>query len=111
MAERVDFYSKKVNKRYIDCELAEKSLSQKIIEANQNTITKHLEGGLIVATEVIRELPTADVVPVVRCENCKHWWKENELCLHPKCCHGKVAVVFANSTHFCSYGERKTNNE
>lgn len=52
-----------------------------------------------------------DVVPVVRCKNCKHWWEENELCLHPKCCHGKVAVVFANSTHFCSYGERKTNNE
>ena len=56
--------SNKTMKRYIDCELLEKSLAQKIIEVNQNTVTKHLEGGLIVTTEVIRKLPTADVQEV-----------------------------------------------
>lgn len=43
----------------------------------------------------------------VICKDCKYWWRENELCVHPKCCDGNVAVVEAQTTHFCSYGERK----
>jgi hypothetical protein len=52
----------------------------------------------------------ADVVEVVRCKDCKHWWAENELCGNPKCCHEYCAVVDALATHFCGYGERKTDN-
>lgn len=52
--------------------------------------------------------PTVDAVEVVRCKDCKHWWKNNELCVHPKCCKAFVAVVEAPETHFCSYGERRT---
>ena len=67
---------------------------------------RHIDGK-VDANDIAR-FPTTDVVPVVRCNDCKYWWKENELCLHPKCCYGKVAVVFATSTHYCSYGERSS---
>ena len=57
----------------------------------------------------IRELPAADVAPVVRCRNCKHAW------IHP-CgyvyCHrdGRNAYEMTfNLDSFCSYGERKDN--
>ena len=49
-------------------------------------------------------------VEVVRCKDCKHWWKIAELCTHEKCCEGVVAVVSAPPTHFCGYGERKGNS-
>lgn len=55
----------------------------------------------------VMDAPTVDAVPVVRCKDCKHWWKTNELCNHPKCCDGMVSIVEAPKTHFCSYGERK----
>ena len=48
------------------------------------------------------------VESIVSCHECKHWWKANELCVHPKCCEGCVAVVEAPADHYCGYGERKT---
>ena len=57
----------------------------------------------------IREAPTVDAVPVVRCKDCKHkgWVQEP--------CHGKSVdyckvwdCTLRNlETTFCSYGERK----
>lgn len=47
-----------------------------------------------------------DWEPVVRCNDCVYWWKENKLCIHPKCCEGVVAVVEAPAKHYCGYGER-----
>lgn len=48
---------------------------------------------------------------IVRCKDCKHWWKENELCAHPKCCESWMCVVEAQKDHFCAYGERRCDNE
>ena len=60
-------------------------------------------------TEVVADyLLDNDVVPVVRCKDCKHWWKENEMCNHPQCCDGAYVVVEAPKDHYCGYGERKT---
>ena len=55
--------------------------------------------------------PTVDVVKVVRCKDCKHWWKSKLLCTHVKCCDvpAHKAVMTAEPDHFCSYGERKDN--
>ena len=57
----------------------------------------------------IKNRPAADVVPVVRCRDCKHAW------IHP-CgyvyCHrdGRNAYEMTfNLDSFCSYGERKDN--
>ena len=56
---------------------------------------KEIHGGkrsLLIDTE-----PTADVVEVVRCKNCKHR-KKNTFCLHN--------MRYEDDNGFCSYGER-----
>ena len=65
--------------------------------------------GLDRAQRAILDAPSADVVPVVRCLDCKHAW------IHP-CgyvyCHrdGRNAYEMTfNLDSFCSYGERKDN--
>ena len=62
------------------------------------------------ATLILREAPTVDAVPVVRCRECKHHYWEQEPC------HGK-SVHYCKLPHmrgvevfkefFCYYGERK----
>ena len=56
------------------------------------------------AGKAIRNAPTIDAVPVVRCKDCKHW---NDAChsLGTGDCHPLERVTF--KTFFCSYGERK----
>ena len=69
--------------------------------------------GLYEATELIDDIPAADVAPVVRCKDCKHYRNHpNGLCyLHtePKenaRGHSGNAVC-VEPDDFCSYGERK----
>ena len=48
----------------------------------------------------IRHEPTADVVEVVRCKDCKHWSKEFKACyIHDFC------EIF-QSDYYCASGER-----
>lgn len=66
------------------------------------------------AIEILTEIeysPTADVVEVVRCKDCRHW---HRTCFDPlvehwegECLHHKIEVMFEND--FCSDGERRTN--
>lgn len=52
------------------------------------------------------EFPAADVEPVVRCRECKHWCFETGLCnLHSN--FSKSVLHFFDEYDFCSYGERK----
>lgn len=51
------------------------------------------------AIDALCELPSADVVEVVRCKNCK-WWTGIE------CANRDIDVV--NDEEYCSYGERTT---
>ena len=61
----------------------------------------------ILAKEEIRDAPTIDAVPVVRCKDCKHY--DMGVCLkiysdgnvHSAAWHSR------NPDDFCSYGERK----
>ncbi len=62
---------------------------------------------------VVEEQPVADVVPVVRCKDCKHYttwthpsarWKGKEL--HCGRIRRKV-----NPNDYCNYGERRCNDE
>lgn len=54
--------------------------------------------------EFIRSIPTADVVEVVRCKDCEYLHSDD---------HGGYCVFrgFATSDDFCSFGERKDENE
>ena len=52
--------------------------------------------------EAIRRIPSADVVEVVRCKDCKWWSGKN----YDGCClKNGLATRYANS--YCSDGERK----
>lgn len=61
---------------------------------------------------VLREMPAADVVQVVRCRECKHSTKPaklTEIYGQPgtlTCHHGPCNRRNVNENDFCSYGER-----
>lgn len=50
------------------------------------------------------KIPTADVVEVVRCKDCKHFGKDMGYGKHD--CK-KYEMPYCLETDFCSYGERK----
>ena len=55
------------------------------------------------------KLPTADVVEVVRCKDCKHYWNYMGIdkMHYMKCTYDPVCDTPIHEMHFCSYGERK----
>lgn len=53
----------------------------------------------------IKNRPAADVVPVVRCMDCKYWQDNNDGYPHEECRWGHGETPDAND--FCSYGERR----
>ncbi len=67
--------------------------------------------GLVKAHEIVADLSPADVVPVVRCRDCKHVrkWRSEESAKKfgqiYECARGVLACPDPND--FCSYGERK----
>lgn len=97
--------------RYIDAEIA-----VEIINRYRNTID---ENGKTVADAIIDILkvftPTADVVSVVQCENCKSDFIEPVRCRD--CTHGEAGAYTdlyceyfdwgITADDFCSYGERR----
>lgn len=50
----------------------------------------------------------ADVAPVVRCKDCKHFDPENHHCDHHM---GTAAPLRRKPDDFCSYGERRGGGE
>ncbi len=63
--------------------------------------------GLDRAQRAILDAPAADVVPVVKCQDCKHR-TESGNCGHPRH-HGILPSAYPYD--FCSYGERKEGAE
>ena len=54
----------------------------------------------------IKNAPTVDAVPVVRCKDCKHWHKDTVFCGYMP--YGEASErVNWYADDFCSYGERK----
>ena len=57
------------------------------------------------ATLILREAPTVDAVPVVRCRDCKYRFKNNG---HSRDgCPIIDANIWMDDDDFCSHGERK----
>ena len=71
----------------------------------------------------ISKLPAADVVPVVRCRECKHWGDEDgklqssdgvlfaRCKIHNYLLDGRHTGWCPTDNDFCSYGERKEGAE
>ena len=62
------------------------------------------------ALREIRNAPTADVAPVVRCKDCKYGDYESKPDGAMACLRTKDGF-WRKETDFCSYGERKDNDE
>lgn len=54
------------------------------------------------ARGAISEIPAADVVPVVRCKDCKHYKPEEYECG----CDFGGGLPYVKADDFCSYGDR-----
>lgn len=98
-------------KRYIDAD------ALGIGKADRNAFTiPEFADGWNGAIEIIANAPTADVVEVVRCRDCKHWtdasfdtvteshWGE---CRKPL---GDYRYCETSEEDYCSYGERREDN-
>lgn len=58
-----------------------------------------------VGKAVIDNLPTIDAVPVVRCKDCKYFE------FGDYCAEDKMEHSHCRENDFCSYGERRENDE
>lgn len=60
---------------------------------------------------MLEALPAADVAPVVRCKDCKHFY-DTDINPHHVCKRGGSQVwdVEFMADDFCSYGERRADN-
>jgi hypothetical protein len=59
--------------------------------------------------DTLQDMPSADVAPVVRCENCIHWSDSNQ-CARPELSGNRWHDAKYFDTlpdDYCSYGERK----
>ena len=72
---------------------------------NESVMPEEWRSGMLDAYDEVKSyVPSADVVEVVRCKNCKHWQKNTEFC-------SKFSTL--SVTHrmppwaFCCLGERK----
>lgn len=61
----------------------------------------------IVEDLCIKDAPTVDAVEVVRCRECKWWWKEWETCTNNNLVDGHNCATTFKADSFCSYGERR----
>lgn len=66
-------------------------------------LERQASSGKILSVMSIADVPTADVVEVVRCGNCKHSNEDGTICRYSV---GRAV----EPTHYCSYGERKNEN-
>lgn len=81
-----------------------------LLDEKPNQIGEAMRGGIRKALRCISEAPTADVVKVVRCKDCK-WYQEGKLLAPNKFCFRlqhppedrKIGYNYAPDD-FCSYG-------
>lgn len=62
----------------------------------------------VIANRILDEIPTADVVEVVRCKDCKHY--ENHKKKVFENCVRNDRFIPMSPYDFCSYGERRDDN-
>lgn len=87
---------------------AEFKETRKLILAGE-THLDNLAEGFTEADRVIRQMPTVDAVPVVRCKDCERWDDDPDTYGKDDGPRGKCMKSFETmqADGFCSYGERK----
>ena len=79
-------------------------------EAAYKTLTEYYHHSSGVQHTVLREalnrVPTADVVEVVRCKDCRYFHNGYD----EKCCINHKGVVATDDNGFCHHAERRADN-
>ena len=88
----------KTMSRYIDADALKRRVGELIVPEWVRTLIRTW----------LESAPTVDAVPVVRCQNCKHYCGEDTYTNH-RICKMWNEEVFANG--YCYYGERKDGAE
>ena len=95
-------------KEYIEREAALRAIGYMSIEPSKEPDI--IELTLLTAQKVLKKIPAADVVEVVRCKDCKHYSYEQSIHRY-ECNIFNGAYEFigypTKPNDFCSYGERK----
>ena len=92
-------------KEYIEREATKQLIESKMtkIAAKSGDARSHIIQGYMLgkahAKDWVDQIPTADVVEVVRCRECKHFM--SNYCTHD------LAMNYCCGNDFCSYGARK----
>ena len=48
----------------------------------------------------------ADMVEVIRCKDCKYFWRDKETCIHENHRDGIRCITNVKEDHYCGYAER-----
>lgn len=89
--------------RYIDADALKEAIKYYHSHTgDQSTNAEHYAYGVVL--KYIDRTPTANVVEVVRCKDCKYWTTKNDgYCSNM----GALVLVGDKNSNFCGYGERK----
>ena len=87
---------------YVYCHNCENDESDYCEMCHRKSMNWSASKGVI--EDVIKSLPSAEAVEVVRCKDCK--WYDKFSPIHTKC-RCKLAKWWCNDKDFCSYGERR----
>ena len=94
--------------RYIDVEPLEKALKMNVngFKHEGSDYARGYDSALTTMKDMLQGFPTADVVEVVRCKDCKFYkdWGDCITCLYWT----EDWDVSTEPNAFCSYGERRT---
>lgn len=95
--------------RYIDADAFLKKI-EKYSLSNGTTLGKH-SGIADEIIDILKATPTADVVEVVRCKDCKYFILDEGdglgYCTCQKIPMNFVGELYPTEDFYCSYGERK----
>lgn len=95
--------------RYIDADKLKSEFDYKHIDMNKTTACVHHKNIL----EIINQQPTADVVQVVRCRDCKFYTfkpQQTSRTTSVRRCN-RSAIVCTKPDDYCSFGERGTHEK
>ena len=85
-----------------------KDVKQSVYSSNSDYMTGYLSA-ISGIENVVADLPTVDVVPVVRCKNCKHYRDSTQAKGIKKCAYSSTNETdfLVMPDDFCNYGEKE----
>lgn len=94
--------------RYIDADLLHIKMED-LYEHHIEMRNYSADGAVADCLDMLDNTPTADVVEVVRCKDCKHEYTDPFCQMWCRLYRKHEGERLVEENHFCSYGERKEN--